>query len=84
LGRKYGGRVCFVCPVSYQTTSISGTRGEIFRDVQALIANLGVFGGGLVGYVEEYHSMGMSASNYQACVDAFRSLGVYRQAGDAQ
>lgn len=80
LGQKYGGKVCFVCPVSYQTTSISGTRQDIFHDVQVLIDNLGGFDGGLVGYVEEYHSMGMSAANYQACVDAFCSLGVYQQA----
>jgi hypothetical protein len=77
LGRKYGGKVCFVCPVSYQTTSITGTREEIFRDVQTLVDHLGCFNGGLIGYVEEYHTMGMSAANYQACVDAFDTLGVY-------
>lgn len=71
LGKEFGGKVCFICPVSYQTTSISGTREEIFRDVQVLKDNLGCFGGGLVGYVEEYSSMGMSAANYQACKDAF-------------
>jgi uroporphyrinogen decarboxylase len=79
LGRKYAGKVCFVCPVSYQTTSISGTRDEIFNDVQVLIDSLGAFDGGLVGYVEEYHSMGMSDANYRACVEAFRRLGVYRR-----
>jgi uroporphyrinogen decarboxylase len=84
LGREFGGKVCFVCPVSYQTTSITGTRTEIFHDVQVLIDSLGAFDGGLVGYVEEYHSMGMSANNYQACVDAFRHLGVYHRAEQAQ
>ena len=77
LGRKYGGKVCFVCPVSYQTTSISGTRAEIFADVKSLVDNLGCFNGGLVGYVEEYHSMGMSQGNYHACIEAFQSLGRY-------
>lgn len=71
LGQEFGGKICFICPVSYQTTSISGTREEIFRDVQILKDNLGCFGGGLVGYVEEYSSMGMSDANYQACKDAF-------------
>ena len=80
LGQKYGGKVCFVCPVSYQTTSISGTRVDIFEAVQTLIDSFGRFNGGLVGYVEEYHSMGMSAANYQACVDAFKSLGLYQPA----
>ena len=78
LGRKYGGKVCFVCPVSYQTTSISGSSEEIYEDVRTLVDNLGRFNGGLVGYVEEYHSMGMSQSNYNACVQAFRTLGLYK------
>ena len=71
LGREFGGKVCFVCPVSYQTTSISGTREEIFRDVQILKSQLGAQGGGLIGYIEEYSCMGMSDANYQACKDAF-------------
>lgn len=71
LGQQYGGKVCFVCPVSYQTTSISGNREDIFRDVRILRENLGCYNGGLVGYVEEYSSMGMSDANYQACKDAF-------------
>jgi len=31
-----------------------------------------------VGYVEEYHTIGMSDANYEACVEAFRTLGRYR------
>lgn len=81
LGQKYGGKVCFVCPVSYQTTSISGTREDIFHAVQELIDSFGRFNGGLIGYVEEYHSMGMSQANYQSCVEAFKTLGVYQPAG---
>ena len=77
LGQKYGGKVCFVCPVSYQTTSISGTREDIFHAVQVLIDSFGRFNGGLIGYVEEYHSIGMTLANYQHCVDAFKTLGIY-------
>ncbi len=78
LGREFGGKVCFVCPVSYQTTGISGTTQEIYREVGRLIENLGRFSGGLVGYVEEYHSIGMSDENYRACIRAFQELGRYR------
>src|SRR5450759_2319761 len=81
LGQKYGGKVCFVCPVSYQTTSISGTREDIFQAVQMLIDSFGRFNGGLIGYVEEYHSLGMSLANYQSCVEAFKTLGVYQPGG---
>lgn len=77
IGRLFGGKVCFICPVSYQTTSISGTREEIFEDVRQLVENLGVFNGGLIGYVEEYQSIGLSEENYQACADAFETLGQY-------
>jgi uroporphyrinogen decarboxylase len=77
IGRLYGGRVCFVCPVSYQTTSITGSPADIFRDVGALVTHLGSHHGGLVGYVEEYSSIGMPEANYRACVDAFRTLGQY-------
>jgi uroporphyrinogen decarboxylase len=78
LGRNQNGQ-CFVMPVSYQTISLTGTRGEIFRDVEQLVLNLGDKGGGLIGYVEEYSSMGMSSDNYQSCVDAFAKLGVYHR-----
>ena len=78
LGRDFGGKVCFVCPVSYQTTSITGTPEEIRRDVAALVEHLGSHNGGLIGYVEEYGSIGLSEENYQACGRAFRELGRYR------
>ena len=78
LGRKYGGKVCFVCPVSYQTTSISGTRSDIFAAVQSLFESFGRFNGGLIGYVEEYHSLGLTPANYQSCVDAFKAIGHYQ------
>jgi hypothetical protein len=77
MGKEFGGKICFVCPVSYQTTSLSGTREDIYNDVKKLINNLGCFNGGLIGYVEEYHSIGMSDENYQNCINAFRELGRY-------
>lgn len=77
LGRDFGGKVCFVCPVSYQTTSITGTREEIYRDVSELVDNLGCYNGGLIGYIEEYNSIGLSDKNYKYCVDAFKKLGKY-------
>jgi uroporphyrinogen decarboxylase len=78
LGRRFGGRVCFVMPVSYQTTSISGTREDIFRVVRSYGQHLARPTGGLIGYIEEYGSIGLSEENYQACIDAFRSIGAGR------
>jgi hypothetical protein len=79
VGRRFGGQVCFCCPVSYQTTSITGTREQIFEDVRVLVESLGRFDGGLLGYVEEYQSIGLSEANYQACIDAFRTQGHYQR-----
>ena len=79
VGRRFGGQVCFCCPVSYQTTSITGTREQIFEDVRVLVESLGHFDGGLLGYVEEYQSIGLSEANYQACMEAFRTFGQYRR-----
>lgn len=77
LGKKYGGEICFVCPVSYQTTSISGTKEMIENDVKEYMEHLGCFHGGLIGYIEDYKIMGMSEENYQACVHAFEKFGNY-------
>ena len=77
IGREHAGRVCFVCPISYQTTSISGTRQDIFREAKRLLDHLGRPNGGFIGYVEEYQSMGMSDDNYRACIAAFQELGTY-------
>ncbi|MCX6090579.1 MAG: hypothetical protein NTX88_09490 [Candidatus Atribacteria bacterium] len=74
LGKNFGGTVCFCCPVSYQTTSISGTPQDIERYIDLLFEHLGGFNGGLIGYAEEYHTIGMSEENFQACVRGFRKL----------
>ena len=80
LGRVFAGDVCFLCPVSYQTTSISGTEEDIFRAVASMLSNLATPDGGFIGYVEEYSSIGMPPENYHACIRAFRELGAdYRR-----
>jgi uroporphyrinogen decarboxylase len=74
VSRRLRGRQCFLIPVSYQTVSIQGTTEEIYAEAQRLYDLLGTGAGGFIGYVEQYGCMGMSASNYQACGEAFRRL----------
>jgi uroporphyrinogen decarboxylase len=74
LGKEFGGQACFCCPVDHQTVAIQGTRAEIFDYVKKLADNLGCFNGGFIGYIEEYHSVGMSDENYRSIVEAFEGL----------
>ncbi|MDW7657392.1 MAG: uroporphyrinogen decarboxylase family protein, partial [Bacillota bacterium] len=74
LGYRFRGKICFVCPVSYQTTGISGQRQEILAEAGRLAVNLGCPNGGFIGYVEEYSSIGMSDENYRYCIEAFSGI----------
>ena len=75
LGKDFEGKVCFVCPISYQTTSLLGSKEDIYAEAKKLIDNLGSGNGGFIGYVEEYHSIGLSEENYQNCINAFKEFG---------
>lgn len=77
LGRDFGGKICFVMPISYQTTSLTGTKEDIYKDAKSYIDNLGCFNGGLIGYIEDYSSMGMTRENLQSCINSFREQGRY-------
>ncbi|MCL2780534.1 MAG: hypothetical protein FWD74_03415 [Actinomycetia bacterium] len=77
LGQEFGSQVCFMCPVSYQTTALSGTKDDIYAAVRTLKDNLARPDGGLIGYLEEYHSIGLSDQNYEYCKSAWREIGVY-------
>ncbi len=75
VAKTLRGRQCFLMPLSYQTTSISGSADEICREAKRMYDLLGTEQGGFIGYVEEYGCMGMSGSNFEACKKAFRMLG---------
>jgi sugar phosphate isomerase/epimerase len=47
------------------------------KSFSGMVKNLGK-SGRFIGYVEEYASIGLSETNYQNCIDAFRELGQYR------
>lgn len=78
LGREFGGKVCFVCPVDIQKTAITGTKDDIYSEVELLKSSLGSFNGGLIGLVEHYHELGfISREKYLDCISAFSDLGRY-------
>jgi uroporphyrinogen decarboxylase len=74
LAQAYGGKVCFCCSVDHQRRAVSGTRDEIFAYARLLSDRLGAFGGGFIGYIEDYASLGMSEQNYQWIRQAFHGL----------
>jgi uroporphyrinogen-III decarboxylase len=74
VGSKLKGKQCFLIPISYQTTSISGSHEEILADARRMHGLLGDDRGGFIGYVEEYACMGMSDENYNSCIEAFRAI----------
>ena len=61
-------------PVSYQTVSISGSVKDIKDEARYLFEKLAVKKGGLIGWIEEYSSVGMPQKNYIACAEAFKEL----------
>jgi uroporphyrinogen decarboxylase len=71
IANKFHGKQCFMVPVSYQTTGISGTPEEILSQTHYLEKLFGTEKGGFIGYIEEYSCMGMSEDNYQAHCRAF-------------
>jgi uroporphyrinogen decarboxylase len=74
VGPQWRGKQCFMLPISYQTTSISGTPESIRREANRMHDLFGSPNGGFIGYVEDYTCMGMSNENYEACAKAFEEI----------
>jgi uroporphyrinogen decarboxylase len=69
------GKQCFLVPISYQTVYISGTPEEIKNQAIRLYEKLALKSGGLIGWIEEYSTIGMPRENYIARAEAFNGLG---------
>lgn len=76
MGDAFSGKIAFACPVSYQTTGISGTRDEIEQEVREMVECLGNKGGGLIGIIpSDLPALGASQSNIDCMVSAFKAGG---------
>jgi uroporphyrinogen-III decarboxylase len=74
MGEAFSGKLCFSCPVSYQTTGISGTKEEIYAEVKQFVDCLGNRGGGLIGIVPtDIVGLGAKPENIGYMRDAFQS-----------
>ena len=71
MGDCFGGRICFSCPVSYQTTGIIGTNDSIREQITQYKKRLGV-GGGLIGIIpEDSAALGISDEKFKVMEEAF-------------
>ncbi|MCL1854148.1 MAG: hypothetical protein FWF86_00315, partial [Clostridia bacterium] len=51
MGEQFRGRICFACPIGYQTTGISGSKEEIDAEIKGYVKELSLRDGGLIGLV---------------------------------
>jgi hypothetical protein len=75
MGQNFSGKMCFACPVSYQTTGISGTKEQIYRETRELVDCLGNYNGGLIGVIpSNVVGLGAKPENVTYMLDAFRTF----------
>ena len=71
MGKRFGGRICFSCPVSYQTTGITGTDDEIKRQIELYKKHFNR-GGGLIGIIpEDSAALGITPEKFKVMEEAF-------------
>jgi hypothetical protein len=74
MGENFSGKMCFACPVSYQTTGISGSKEDIYREIEDYAECLGNRGGGLIGLIPaDIVGLGAKPENIGYMLDAFRT-----------
>ena len=74
MGENFSGKLCFACPVSYQTTGISGSEEDIYGEVKELVDCLGNRNGGLIGLIPtDIVGLGANPENIGYMLDAFKT-----------
>jgi uroporphyrinogen decarboxylase len=76
LGRRFGGRLAFWCPVDIQKTMVYGTPADVDAYVRDMIRHLGSYNGGLVSkYYPQPEVVNHDPENTAAMCRAFRLYG---------
>ncbi len=76
LGRRFGGRLAFWCPVDIQKTMVYGSPSEVDDYVRRMIAHLGSYNGGLISkYYPQPEVVEHPPENTAAMCRAFRRYG---------
>lgn len=78
LAKRFGGRLCFWCPVDIQRTMIKGTLEDIRSYARHLIDSFGRFNGGFISkWYPSPEAIGHSQERINAMAEAFVKYGIY-------
>ena len=79
LGKRFGGRICFWCPVDIQHVMPFATLNEIESYAENLIDTLGKFNGGFIAkYYPSPEAVGHTPEQLKTMCDAFVKYGKYK------
>jgi len=79
MGKNFGGKICFACPISYQSTGVTGTKEDIYREIKKYVDYMGSYNGGLIGIIiEDLTDLGGDPNNIQYTIDAYKTYGKYK------
>lgn len=83
LSRRFGGRLCFWCPVDIQNTMVRGTLDDIRNYARKLIESFGRFNGGFISkWYGSPDAVGHTQERIAAMSEAFAEYGnCYSEAG---
>lgn len=76
LSRRFGGRLCFWCPVDIQQTMVKGTLEDIRAYARGLIESFGKFNGGFIAkWYPSPDAVGHSQERIKVMSEAFVEYG---------
>lgn len=78
LAHRFGGRLCFWCPVDIQQTMVKGSLEDIYAYARRLIESFGRFNGGFIAkWYPSPEAIGHSRAKIAAMCQAFVEFGDY-------
>ena len=57
MGDRFRGKICFACPIGYQSTAIQGTVQDIYDEVRDYVDKLSTDKGGFMGFVASFNGI---------------------------
>lgn len=76
LSKRFGGRICFWCPVDIQNTMVKGTVEDVKNYAKKLIDYFGKFNGGFIAkWYSSYQAVGHSQEKIKAMAETFIEYG---------